>query len=332
MDEFGLIKRYFAPLATSSGAAGLLDDVATLEIPEGHELVLNKDMLAADIHFFKEDDPQAVARKALRVNLSDIAAKGATPLGYLLGVGFPKTIDENWIAAFSQGLAIDQDVFGISLLGGDTIRSPERIVLSVTALGSAPKGQLVRRHTAQAGAQIYVTGTIGDSALGLQLRLDREKESDWGLSAEQSEHLLDRYLLPQPRVAAAPAVLQFACASMDISDGLVADLGHMCRNSGVRAQVDLDKLPLSEGARVAVEGRDDVLRTVITGGDDYEILCAVLSENCSGFEGSLREASVPFAKIGELFERETQAGATEVILFKDGEPFLLRGDEGFQHF
>ncbi|WP_057464299.1 thiamine-phosphate kinase [Pseudovibrio sp. POLY-S9] len=328
--EFSLIERYFAPLATSAGAVHLQDDAAVFAPDTGCDLVVTKDMLMAGVHFFENDPPFEIAQKALGVNLSDLAAKGAEPKGYLLGLGLSKDISEEWVAEFCRGLKLVQDQFQIDLLGGDTISCPQGPLLSITAFGQVPTGQVVRRNEAVAGALLYVTGTIGDAALGLQLRLDEELADKLELSAEQHDFLLNRYLLPQPRVGAAQALRDYAVAAMDVSDGLVADLGHMCRTSQVQASVKLESVPLSDAASAMIAKDAAFLETVITGGDDYEILAAVMPENTGAFEKALRETGLCCAQIGVLGAADVSK--KEIALSLNGKTYALHRADGFKHF
>ena len=328
--EFSLIERYFAPLATSAGAVHLQDDAAVFAPDTGCDLVVTKDMLMAGVHFFKNDPPFEVAQKALGVNLSDLAAKGAEPKGYLLGLGLSKEIGEEWVAEFCRGLKLVQDQFQIDLLGGDTISCPQGPLLSVTAFGQVPKGQVVRRNEAAAGALLYVTGTIGDAALGLKLRLDDELAGELELSAEHCDFLLNRYLLPQPRVATVSALRDYAVAAMDISDGLIADLGHMCRTSHVQAAVRLENVPLSDAASAMIAKDAAFRETAITGGDDYEILAAVMPENAVAFEVALQEAGLRCAQIGVLSAADVSEDMISLSL--NGEAYALHGAAGFKHF
>ncbi|WP_310620522.1 thiamine-phosphate kinase [Flexibacterium corallicola] len=329
--EFTLIERYFAPLATHAGAAGLTDDAATLTPPEGCELVLTKDMLASGVHFFPEDPPQSVARKALGVNLSDLAAKGARPLGYLLGLGLPKDFEEAWVRDFCKGLELSQRQYGWALLGGDTIKSPDGILLSITAIGCTPTGRAVRRNTAPVGARLYVTGTIGDAALGLMLRLAPENAHKWGLTPTEEAFLLERYLHPKPRAQAAQTILEYGAASMDVSDGLLADLAHMCHTSKVDAHVDLEKVPLSAGVHRACSAERELLHQAVTGGDDYEILCAVPENACEVFEKGLKASGLPCSQIG-YFSAPANSGSGVPNLYLHGERVLGHSSKGFEHF
>ena len=246
--EDRLIARFFKPLATHPGALGLSDDAAFLTPPAGFDLVLTTDAIVGGVHFFPEDAADTVAGRALRVNLSDLAAKGARPLGFLLSLALPREIGEQWLEGFAQGLRADADLFGCPLFGGDTDRTPGPIVVSIAMFGTVPEGTMVRRAGAKAGDRVFVTGTIGDAALGVMMRNGKR----WKLDEPQRQHLLSRYLVPQPRNALAEAVRIHASAAMDISDGLAGDFGKLCRVSGVAADVDVARVPLSEAARAVI--------------------------------------------------------------------------------
>lgn len=301
-DEAELIASFFRPLATAPGAALLLDDAATIPHAFGRELVTTVDALVAGVHFFPEDPPDAVARKALRVNLSDLAAKGATPAHYLLTIGLPDDWTADWLEGFAEGLSADQEEFSVSLIGGDTVRTPGPFFASITAFGHAPEGSVPRRTGAAPGQRLYVTGTIGDAALGLRLRREERYAIRWDLRRAERERLLDRYLLPEPRVALAGVVAAYAAAAMDVSDGLVGDLGRLCAASSVGAVVDAAALPLSSAVSRAVSLDEDALEWALTGGDDYEILLAIDAADGEAFEAEAAEAGVAVTDIGALVE------------------------------
>jgi thiamine-monophosphate kinase len=246
------------------------------------------------VHFFPDDAAHTVAAKALRVNLSDLAAKGARPLGFLLSLALPKDIGQEWLADFARGLREDAVAFGCPLFGGDTDRTPGPITISVAMFGSVPAGTMVRRAGARPGDLVFVSGTIGDAALGLGLR----KGASWTLTDAQRRHLASRYLLPLPRNALAEAVRQHASASMDVSDGLAGDLAKLCRVSAVAADIDAPRVPLSDAAAAVVAADRAALETALTGGDDYEILCTVPPEKADGFRAAAREAGVAVTEIG----------------------------------
>ncbi|MCX5514977.1 thiamine-phosphate kinase [Kaistia algarum] len=312
--EFELIARFLRPLADDPAAFGLTDDAASFSPEPGNDLVLTKDMVAAGIHFFADDPPASIARKALRVNLSDLAAKGAEPIGYLLGLALPSDWTVDWMEAFSAALGEDQARYGIALLGGDTVRAAGGLTLSITAIGSVPRGGMVRRSGARPGDAIVVSGTIGDAALGLRLRLGTIDPPEQG-----AEHLFDRYLHPQPRTALAGAIRRHAHAALDVSDGLMGDLSHMTCASKVTAVVDTALVPLSPAAS-AVLARDAAeITSVLTGGDDYEILAAVPPERLEAFHAEAIVAGVPLTVIGRIEEGE----GSPVAVDADGKPIQL---------
>src|SRR6202049_4326977 len=249
--EDRLIARYFRPLAKHPGALGLVDDAAVITPPPGCDVVLTADGVIVGGHVFPDDRPENIGRKALRMNLSDLAAKGATPLGFLLSLALPAAIDEAWLAAFAAGLGEDAERYGCPLLGGDTDRTPGPTSVSIAAFGAVPHGKMVRRSTAKPGDHIIVTGTIGDAALGVLLRRDESLAKRWRLSEAMSSRLKQRYLLPEPRNALAHAVLQNASAAIDVSDGLAGDLAKLCRASGLAAEIDVAHVPFSDAVRAA---------------------------------------------------------------------------------
>ena len=296
--EDRLIARYFRPLATAPGAFELGDDAAVLTPPAGCDLVLTTDAVISGVHFLPDDPPGHIARKVLRMNLSDLAAKGAKPIGFLLSIALPARTEESWIAAFAAGLGEDAKHYGCPLLGGDTDHTPGPLSISVTALGTVPSGGMVRRSTAKAGDIVVVSGTIGDAALGVQLRREIGLAERWRLSAASWNHLRQRYLLPQPRNALAEAVLRHASAAMDVSDGLAGDLAKLCRASGVAAEVEVESVPLSDAARMALSADPKLIETVLTGGDDYEIVLTVPAAKLDGFRAAANGAGVPVSQIG----------------------------------
>jgi thiamine-monophosphate kinase len=292
--EDELIARYFAPLAGLAGLA-LAVDVALIQPPPGCDLAATTDALVAGVHFFADDPPDAIARKALRVNLSDLAAKGARPLGFLLSLALPADRTTDWLEAFANGLGDDARNYDCPLIGGDTVRTPGPLTLSITAFGAVEAGKMVARTGVRAGDRLYVTGTIGDAALGLRLRLGQGPE----LAEPLRRHLLDRYLLPRPRLALARAMAAFAHGGMDVSDGLVGDLMKMLRVSGVTARIDLGRMPLSDAASAAMSADPKLFEIAATGGDDYELLAAVPSGATLDFERAAATAGVGVTLIGK---------------------------------
>lgn len=297
--EDELIASYLAPLA-GPGALGLRDDAGLATPRPGHDLVVTKDLLVAGVHFFADDPPDAIARKALRVNLSDLAAKGAAPLGFLLGLALPSDWSEAWLAAFAAGLADDAKAFACPLVGGDTVATPGPLTLSVTAFGEVPAGRMVPRTGVREGDHLYVTGTIGDAALGLRLRLGERIDTAWMavLDEAAAAALRARYLLPEPRLALRPALAAHARAAIDVSDGFVGDLSKMLRLEGLTASVAAADIPLSAATLAAIALEPRLLEIALTGGDDYEILCAVPPEAASVFAREANAAAVSVTLIG----------------------------------
>jgi len=294
--EDRLIARFFAPIATHPGALGLGDDAAFIKPPAGADLVLKTDAIVGGVHFFAEDAAADVARKALRVNLSDLAAKGAKPLGFLVSLALPKETGEDWLAGFAEGLRADAELFGCPLFGGDTDRTPGPITVSIAMFGSVPEGTMVRRAGAKSGDRVFVTGTIGDAALGVLLR----KGGTWMLGGAQRDHLLSRYLLPRPRNALAEAVRTHASAAMDVSDGLAGDFVKLCRASRVAATIDVARVPLSDAAKAVIAAEPALLETALTGGDDYEIVCTVPAAKADSFRHAAEAAQVAVTEIGAI--------------------------------
>jgi thiamine-monophosphate kinase len=320
--EDRLIARFFKPLATHPGALGLSDDAAFITPPPGCDLVLKTDAIIGGVHFFAEDSAREVARKALRVNLSDLAAKGATPLGFLLSLALPKEIGDDWLAGFAEGLRGDAELFGCPLFGGDTDRTPGPVTISIAMFGSVPQGTMVRRAGAKAGDRVFVSGSIGDAALGLAMR----NGADWNLAPAQRQHLASRYLLPQPRNALAEAVRTHASSAMDVSDGLAGDLAKLCRVSGVAAEIAVAQVPLSEAAKAVLATAPAMIEPILTGGDDYEVVCTVPPAKAAGFRAAAQAAHVPVTEIGAIVKGE---GARFVAA--DGKALTFKR-ASFSHF
>ncbi|MBB3019906.1 thiamine-monophosphate kinase [Microvirga lupini] len=295
--EDSLIARFFAPIA-GEGGLGLKDDAARLTPTPSHDLVLTTDALVERVHFLPEDAPGSIARKALGVNVSDLAAKGADPAGFLLSLALPDSWTESWLADFAVGLGQASRDFSCPLLGGDTVKARGALTLSVTAVGQVPTGRMVQRTTAQAGDLVCVTGIIGDAALGLKLRAAPAWSND--LSPDEKAHLADRYLHPQPRYRLAAALRDHASAAMDVSDGLAGDLAKMMRASGVSAVVEADRVPLSAAVAKAVQTSSDLLDVALTGGDDYEILCTVPEKALDSFRQEADRIGIPLSVIGRV--------------------------------
>ena len=318
LGEFDFIRQLLRPLAEGSpGSLGLADDAAVLSPPPGRQLVLTKDAMVAGVHFLADDPPGAIAQKLLRVNLSDLAAMGADALGYLLALARPRDIDEDWLRAFVGGLAEDQREFDVALLGGDTVSTPGPLTLSLTALGTVPEGQALRRSGAEAGHDLWVSGTLGDAALGLELLT-----GDLKLPAAAMVFLIDRYRRPQPRLALGARLRGVASAGLDVSDGLLADLGHILEASEVGATVEAERLPLSLAARGAPATREAAL----TGGDDYEILFSAPEQARERILAIGRELALPLTRIGWI---DAMLGLRTIDA--DGRP-VIPERTGWTHF
>ena len=309
--EFDRIARHFRPLA-GPGALDLQDDAAVFAPPPGRELVIAADAMVQGVHFLADDPPDLVARKLLRTNLSDLAAMGAEPLGYLTTISVPRDTPDSWFASFAAGLAADQAEFGISVLGGDCTSIPGPVSLSLTILGHVAPGCAIRRNGARAGDGVWVSGTIGDGALGLL--------AAQGKLADPDGYLAGRYRLPLPRLGLARAGL--VRAAMDVSDGLVQDLGHLCRASGAGAEIVAADVPLSPQARAAGD-----LTRCLTGGDDYELLMAVSPQDIDAFRAHAASLGIAVTRIGEFV-----SGPAEVrVIGTDSTPMQL-GAGGWSHF
>ena len=321
LGEFERIARFFAPLA-APGALGLVDDVALIDGPPGEQYVLKTDAIVEGVDFLPETPPAAVAQKLLRVNLSDLAAKGATPLFYLLVTALPRRLGEDWLEGFAAGLAGDQARYGIGLLGGDMSAIDGPITLSATLIGRVARGRAVLRSTAKPGDLVFVSGTLGDAALGLAVLRGTLALED----AAARAFLVDRYHLPQPRLALGQRLAAVVHAMLDVSDGLVADLGHLCTASGVGAVVEAALLPLSAAAQPAVSGERRWLEAALAGGDDYELLFSAPEGAAAAIAALARETGVPVTAIGRI-----EAGSGVRVLDRDGAPLAL-AQGGYRHF
>jgi thiamine-monophosphate kinase len=294
--EDSLIARYFKPLATDPGAFDLTDDAAILK-SSGDDLVVTTDAIVEGVHFLPGDPPDSIARKALRVNLSDLAAKGAVPAGFVLTLAL-RDADDAWLAPFAQALGEDAALFQCPLLGGDTVSTPGPLMISITAFGRVPPGRMVRRAGARPGDRVVVSGTIGDAALGLDVLKGGAVVA--ALAGDAAALLVERYRVPQPRNALAQAVRDHASAAMDVSDGLAGDLAKLCAASGVSAAIDAHSVPLSEPARSLLTCGIVGIEAIVSGGDDYEILCTVPESSFEAFEHAAKLAGVAVTSIGTV--------------------------------
>ena len=318
--EFDIIERYFAPLAKNTpGAFDLKDDAGLISPPEGHELVLTTDMIIAGVHYLENAKPQDIAYKALAVNVSDLCAKGATPSVYLLSIALSGKPDPAWLEGLREGFADAQADFGCTLLGGDTVSTLGPVAISVTAVGFVPAGRMPHRMGAKSGDRVYVTGTIGDAALGLMLLQSQADSKKANLSSDQIDFLYKRYWRPRVRLSAIDSILAHANAAMDISDGLAGDFTKLCIASGIGGRLNAADVPLSDAAKQLIKSEPQHLSDAITGGDDYELLITVPQNLCEQFEKDCRTSAVPVKGIGLILN----AGDDISILGKDGKAFEL---------
>jgi thiamine-monophosphate kinase len=316
-NEFALIAKYFAPLATSKAALGLRDDVAVLNHTEGRALVFKTDPTIEGVHFLEGDPPDLVARKALRRNLSDMAAKGAKPVGYLMSLALPKHAGPKWLAAFSKGLARDQRTFGFSLLGGDTASTRGPIIINITMIGEIVHGEMTPRAGARSGDLVFVSGTLGDASLGLSLLMAGKKEPRAAVA---------RYRLPEPRLALGRALIGIARAAIDVSDGLIQDLGHIADTSGVRIEVSAGRIPLSRDFRRLCGTGEGAVIQATTAGDDYEIAFTCGSRDSAKVIAAAKRTRTRVTQIGTV-----KRGRGVAFFDTNGTPMKLRRG-GYQHF
>ena len=316
--EDNLIARYFKPLATDPGAFNLTDDTAILKA-RGQDIVVTVDAIVEGVHFLPDDPPDTIARKALRVNLSDLAAKGAEPAGFVLTLAL-REMHDAWLAPFAMALGEDAMHFACPLLGGDTVSTLGPLSISVTAFGRVPDGKMVRRHGARPGDLVMVTGTIGDATLGLDILKGGDIARAMAKDATGMAALIDRYRVPQPRCALANAVREHVHAAMDVSDGLAGDLTKLCSVSGVSADIRLADVPLSAAAKGLLASGAAGIERLIAGGDDYEVLCAVPQGNADRLMAAAMVAGTTATAIGAFVERIDPPR----FLDADGKPVTLR--------
>jgi len=318
--EFGLITRHFAPLSEGDpDAFGLTDDAARLRPAPGHELVVTADCMVSGVHFLDADGPHAIASKLLRVNLSDLAAMGARPLSYVLTLALPAGTTDDWLAAFATGLRDDQGRYGIRLVGGDTTATSGGLVASITAFGEVPQGRLLRRNGAGPDDALFVSGTIGDAALGLAVKLGTLRDAD-------GDVLVARLHYPEPRVALGQRLLGLATACLDVSDGLVQDAGHIAETSNLAIEIEAALVPLSPAARAIVVREPARLADILSGGDDYELVFTAPPAREGAIMAVAAELGMPITRIGRAWP-----GSGVTVLDSAGKALkLARG--GYQHF
>ncbi len=323
--EFDLIAQFFSPLSKEySGAFSLLDDCASYTPEPGFDLVITKDTIVSGVHFFDDNPPASIAIKALAVNLSDIAAKGADPKVYLLSIALPKSKNSEWLQEFAKGLLELQLEHNIHLIGGDTVSTSGPLTITITLIGQVPTGKMVLRSRAKPGDALYVTGTIGDSWLGLQSYIDKEFLREF--SASEICWMKERYLHPYPKNKLSSVIRDYASASMDISDGLVTDLRKLCEASRLGSIVQTNKIPLSQAAEKYVPKNNAGIEKLITGGDDYELLVTVPSDMCELFERESAKQGIAVTEIGEMTDTRNID-----ILDKSGAKLIINTG-GYDHF
>ncbi len=326
--EIEMIAEYFAPLAVNTpGSLGLKDDAAYIT-GYGDRLIVTMDALVGGVHFFPDDAPADIAWKALAVNISDLVAKGARPRCYTMALALPGKPRRDWIADFASGLEEAQNAFGIGLLGGDTTATAGPITIAITAFGEMPDARpMIRRDGARPGHGIYVSGTIGDAALGLKLRSGDAAAEGWALNAEAAHYLVQQYLRPCPKLGLRDALLNNAEAAMDISDGLVIDLARLCSASGCGARVSAAAIPMSKAAATVMAADVEMFTWAISGGDDYEVLACIAPEHEARFEHAAAKSDTGMTKIGVI---AAEAGV-EVIAV-DGAVLDIPRRGGYEHF
>lgn len=316
LSEFEIIAKILAPLATTKAALHLKDDVAVLGARAGKDLILKTDSIVEGVDFFPNDPADAIAKKALRVNLSDLAAKGAVPLGYLLTLVLRKTVRESWLRAFARGLAADQRAYKVALLGGDMSSTPGPVTITIAVIGHVPRGSAILRSGAKPGDLVFVSGTIGDSGGGLEALQTKLR----------SPALISRFLMPQPRLALGVRLRGVASAALDVSDGLVADLGHIAETSKVRIVIDAARVPISAPLKKSWGASEDAVLRAATAGDDYEIAFTAPAAKRAKIAAAARAAGVRVTEIGEVVK-----GRGVVVRNSLGAPIRV-SRAGYTHF
>ena len=322
MKEFKKIKKFFSPLAKSRiNGTSLDNDAALLELSSLKNLVVTTDTLVEKIHFGLTDNPCLIAKKLMRINLSDLAAMGSSPLAYLLNLALPKKVTDQWLGRFTLGLKEDQKKYNIFLAGGDTVATTGPIVLSLTAFGFNQKGLYHKRSGAKEGDFIFVSGTVGDSALGL-ISIKKELK----IPKKDREFLIQKYFLPEPRISLGEKLLTIASSAIDVSDGLAQDINHICMSSGIGAQLFFSKLPISSSAKLLLKNYPKFKKKILNGGDDYEIVFTASSELEKKIETLSKKTRIKITKIGVM----TRAKRFKILDHQNHEIKIKH--LGYQHF
>ena len=342
--EFELIKRYLAPLSIKEpGAYSLTDEADVIASRVGQEIVITMDTLVSGIHFLPDTSPEHIAAKVVRVNISDLAAMGALPAFYTLSLALPKSdnnssaqkIDGLWLERFSEALAIEQKIFDVSIIGGDTVSTPGPLTLTITAFGYVETGQAIRRATARAGDLVVVSGTIGDAAFGL-LALKGGLER---LSAPSREIAIERHNRPKPQIELGIRLRHLASSAIDVSDGLIQDLNHICTASGVSAVIELEKVPISPAVSEAITLNYGTKADVLCGGDDYQLLFTIASSRWAELQKISKELGVNLTVIGKMSQQSSAVGTEKsfpeasAVIVVDGDGSTVElAVAGFRHF
>jgi thiamine-monophosphate kinase len=326
--EEELVQDYLGPLAMGfPGAFGLKDDCAAVRPPPGNDLIVTTDALVSGIHFLPDETPENIAWRALAVNVSDLAAKGASPLCFLMALSLPEAPDTEWMMRFASALKEAQDHYAMHLIGGDTDRrAGVPLSVTITAMGTVPEGRMVRRSKAKVGDRIFVTGTLGDAGLGLALRRNPDGRRSWPIDKTDRQFLIDRYLRPTPRLELGPMLLEFATAAMDLSDGLAKDLERLARTSGVGARIRYDLLPRSPAADRVFADQPELANLPLNAGDDYEILATIPAAKAQAFEDAALEAGIAVTDIGEITK------ALGLLIFDEDGVAITLDKSGHDHF
>jgi len=323
--EEALIAEYWAPLAKGyPGALDLKDDCAVIAPPPGEELVVTTDALIAGVHFLPDEDASAIAWKALAVNVSDLIAKGAKPLAYLLSIALPEA-DHEWLTRFAQGLDAAQKAFGCHLAGGDTDRTPGPLSVSITAFGTVPAGEMVRRTRARPEDDVFVTGTLGDAALGLMLRREPSTDVLSGVDTAGREFFLEGFSRPRPPIQLVEALRACASAAMDVSDGLIKDLSRLCRASQLGARIEAARIPISRPAEIGLRAGLP-LESLLSGGEDYQVLFTAAREHRSDIAQWADKFGVRTTRIGQT------VSGTSVVFVNAAGGVMKFSQSGWDHF
>lgn len=323
--EFDIIQDILAPLSQGAdGAFDLVDDAALIT---GGEYVVTKDLLVEGVHFLKSDPLDLVARKLVRANLSDLAAKGAKPVGYFLGCVWPANVKRKDIELFAEGLSADQEEFRIRLFGGDTTRHKVKtspLTLSATFFGAPPRAGFVPRTGAKAGDNLYVSGVIGDAGLGLAAQLKKQK-----FCSDAKDYLIGRYRLPEPRLKLGGALPGLASAALDVSDGLIADAGHLIETARLGVEISANAVPLSPETAAWVEAEgdyDEAIASICTFGDDYELLFTAPAASRRAVEMAAKVSKTKVTRIGLITKGEGVR-----LINSDGHKITVK-TKGYDHF